>query len=108
MLSVAAVAEKVKFGVLSDIHLQVNYRPDKPAEGAYCCSTGEGKTDDLAYFGRFGCDLPPLMVDRAFEKFSTEHNDLDFILVPGDFVGHAISLDYWNPVSFKESQESYA
>ena len=91
-----ANAERVKFGVLSDIHLQPFYRPDKPVDGNYFCvdqDFGDETTSDMAYFGRLGCDLPALMVERAFQKMSTENPDINFILVPGDFVGHELTLD---------------
>ena len=60
-----ANAERVKFGVLSDIHLQPFYKPDKPVDGDYYCvdqDFGDETTDEMAYFGRLGCDLPALMV----------------------------------------------
>jgi len=49
--------------------------------------------DTMAYFGRFNCDVPALMVERAFQKMSAENPDLDFILVPGDYIGHNISMN---------------
>lgn len=47
----------------------------------------------MAYFGRFGCDVPAAMVDRAFEKMAIENPDLGFIIMPGDIVGHMIPID---------------
>ena len=48
---------------------------------------------DQAYFGRSKCDVPYLMVDVAMQKMKADNPDIDFILVPGDLVGHAISVD---------------
>lgn len=110
-----ALAEKVKFGVLSDIHLQPYYNPKipqvSPAGDQYWCVPQEDfvwYTDPVeANFGRLGCDLPALMIVRGFEKMSAENSDINFILVPGDFVGHELSMDFEEDVSFKDSQNHY-
>ncbi len=49
--------------------------------------------DDLAYFGRWGCDVPYSMVDIAMQKMKADNPNLDLILVPGDLIGHGISLE---------------
>ena len=92
--------------MLTDIHLQAFYDPRVPAADYYCCKfPGDNPTyvDDSAYFGRFGCDLPYSMIDIAMQKMSTDHPDLDVILVPGDYVGHSISNE---PPEWAEEGES--
>lgn len=87
-------AKKYTFGVLSDIHLQPNYLPDRTVE-KYCEASSQNDKilDTNAFFGRLGCDLPISMVEAAFEKMAYDNEDLDFVLVPGDLIGHGISLD---------------
>ena len=107
-----ANAERVKFGVLSDIHLQALYQPDRPAD-KNCIPPLTGheddheKTDDLAYFGRLGCDLPAVMVEHGFRKMAADNPDINFMLVPGDFAGHYISLDQRHPQPKAKSEELY-
>ena len=96
ILAYAASAEKYKFGVFSDIHLQPNYVPNRPAS-QYCEAAAEGKQDEVltsyAYFGRMGCDVPYQMVEIAMQKMVADHPDISFLLAPGDLVGHDIPID---------------
>ena len=43
------------------------------------------------------------MIDIAMQKMSTDHPDLNVILVPGDYVGHSISNE---PPEWAEEGES--
>ena len=96
LLTSLASAEKYKFGVLSDMHLQPNYLPNRPAN-QYCEKAKPGEPDILeffnAYFGRWGCDAPQLMLESAMQKLAMDHPDLKFLLAPGDLIGHEISID---------------
>ena len=63
LIASVASATKYKFGVFTDIHLQPNYLPDRPAGyPTFCGKAKEEKDDEIldvnAYFGRMGCDLP--------------------------------------------------
>ncbi len=89
-------AKKYTFGVLSDIHLQPNYSPTGTVPN-YCEESSQTDSSQLlntvAYFGRLGCDVPETMVDAAFAKMAHDNADLDAIFVPGDLIGHGISID---------------
>ena len=94
---------------MTDIHLQTMYKPNVSSSTDYwCCNAPDDPADLLdtnAYFGRYGCDLPELMVERAFQKMAADNPDLDYILIPGDYVGHSIGIQD-NPgddVSFKDA-----
>ena len=101
-LALETLAVQIKIGVFTDIHLQTNYAPNIAASPTYCgtSSAEEGEDpvyeDNIANFGRFDCDLPYAMVERAFQKMAADHPDLNVILVPGDYIGHGISNDYPN------------
>ena len=89
------------------------YEPNiSPDYGFWCCPASSGETEYLdtnAYFGRFGCDLPKSMVERAFEKMKADNPDLNYILVPGDYVGHSIGVqEPFDTVSFKDAQAGLA
>ena len=62
-----------------------------------------------AYFGRLGCDAPYLLVETAMKHMSQNNPDLDFILVPGDLVGHSISIDQKDDagLTHEQRQERY-
>lgn len=51
-----------------------------------------------APLGRLGCD-PPLALFESFlqQMKDTESQQLDFILMPGDFVAHGIPLEPTDP-----------
>ena len=51
----ATSAKKVKFGVLTDIHLNLNYKAEISGD-SYCI--GNDKAAEIAYFGRAHCDSP--------------------------------------------------
>ena len=93
-LATLANAKQVKFGVLTDLHLNLDYQADLDAWKTYC-NTGihEQKAKDLAPFGRPGCDSPQLLVESLMKQMKQQHGDLDVILVPGDLVTHGLSVE---------------
>ena len=69
LISVALAAfvnsKQIKFGVLTDIHLNPDYQADIEPKRTYCNSgEGERKADNNAYFGRPGCDSPTILVEN--------------------------------------------
>ena len=109
LLALETLAEKIKIGVLTDIHLQPNYAPNIAVSPNFCCTSTSNEDptyeDNIANFGRFGCDLPYAMVERAFQKMAADNPDLSVILVPGDYVGHGISNNLTG-VTFKQVQDN--
>ena len=91
-LSQAIVIEaELKIAVLSDIHLNPEYDPDI-SEVTYCHGDGLAAKEQ-AFLGRRGCDSPLTLLKMALEVIKSENPDLDVLLVPGDFIGHAYPLD---------------
>jgi predicted phosphodiesterase len=93
LLAASSAAREYKIGVLSDIHLNDVYSASLPAS-QYCSpQIKEGKVNEtadvLAYFGRPGCDSSFDLIDRAMAKLAADNPD--FVLVPGDLIGHAIA-----------------
>ena len=98
-LASAVHAASYKIGVLTDMHLQVNYLPDR-ATSQYCIKQKDPSKEDvilpdMAYFGRWKCDVPQSLIEAAMAKMKADNPDIAFILVPGDIVGHGIDLDPW-------------
>ena len=87
-LLAATNAKKVKFGVMTDIHLNQNYKPDSSGD-QYCI--GDKVADQIANFGRAHCDSPYLLVERLMQKMKAENPDLEVILIPGDIVTHGLA-----------------
>ena len=87
-LLAATNAEKVKFGVMTDIHLNPNYKPNISGD-QYCI--GDKEDDQIANFGRAHCDSPYLLVERLMQKMKAENPDLEVILIPGDIVTHGLA-----------------
>jgi hypothetical protein len=48
------------------------------------------------------------MLDAAMRKMKADNPDLDFILVPGDLLGHGINLDLHRPPTPLQAVASYA
>jgi len=110
-LSEVSWANLYKFGVFSDIHLLLDYQPNLSPE-QYCVPNSSGSDIVLptnAYFGRFGCDVPETLVRAAMQKMLNENPDLDFLLIPGDFIGHGLTIDFKDDadITFKASQARY-
>ena len=89
-----ALAKKIKFGVMTDIHMSSKYQPDIAAKPTHCAE-GEGaiKTDDVANFGRIGCDPPHWLVSTMCNIMSSQYPDIDVVVLPGDWTGHGVSMD---------------
>ena len=93
-LAALANAKLIKFGVLTDLHLNPDYQADVDVRNTYCNSgIYEKKAKDLAPFGRPGCDSPQLLVESIMKQMKQQHSDLDVILVPGDLVAHGLSVE---------------
>ena len=61
----------------------------------YCMDGIEtNTTDEIANFGRPGCDSPRLLVETMMKKMKEVNPDLDVVLVPGDLVTHALPIGY--------------
>ena len=88
-------AKIAKFGVITDIHLQPNYYPDRDSGNGHYCELDDPIAEEMAYFGRLGCDSPFNLVDTIMQKMSHDNPDLDAIFVPGDLIGHGIPVDTW-------------
>ncbi len=106
LLNAAATAANLKIATLSDLHLFPFYEPTTASRPGYCWpNSGAALLDQPAYFGQFGCDPPELLVRTMFEKMNYDHDNIDVILLTGDLVGHAISLEL--PPKVSQSTASY-
>ena len=93
-LASLANTEAIKFGVLTDIHLNPEYKPNLDVGHTFCGpGPQESTAKDVANFGRPGCDSPKLLVKTMMKQMKEEHPDLEVILVPGDIVTHAFPSD---------------
>ena len=80
-----------KIAVLTDVHLNPLYQPNI-TRTTYCqIDKGNEYTNDIALFGRIGCDPPELLLDRFLQRLN-ESEKPDILFMPGDFLGHAIPL----------------
>ena len=93
--------------------MQPNYSPSATVRPNYCEESSQTDASELlstvAYFGRLGCDLPKTMVEAAFAKLAYDNPDLDVIFVPGDLIGHGISIDlkYDKDITDEEADARY-
>ena len=79
--------------MLTDIHLNPGYVPELESN-TFCMSTEKAReADEIAEFGRPGCDSPRLLVETMMNQMRAQHPDLEVILVPGDLVTHAYASD---------------
>ena len=93
-LATLANSRTVKFGVLTDIHLNPEYQPHLDVGRTFCGPGPQAQVSEhVANFGRPGCDSPKLLVETMMKQMKAEHPDLEVILVPGDIVTHAFPSD---------------
>ena len=91
------VAEALKVGHISDLHLLLNY---DPLWGPYTdhegdCVVDSGiPTDVKAPMGRYGCDSPSELIETMLDEFIISHGKQDVIVLTGDFSGHNVAMDY--------------
>ena len=73
LVGFAATVQGMKFGLMSDLHLKLDYDPMSTAE-RYCNPIGKDlmlknliqgnlNTNQLALLGRLGCDAAPKLVE---------------------------------------------
>ena len=93
-LAMVGVGKKVNFGVMTDIHLSTKYKEDIAAIPSHCEEeAGAIRSEDIANFGRIGCDPPFLLAETMVKIMATEYPNLDVVLLPGDFTGHGVAMD---------------
>ena len=85
---------RLNFAAISDIHLNLAYDPNiaysHGTPRSYCqIEPGAFLADEVANFGRYGCDTPPLMFDNMLKIMQNELPNLDVLFVPGDLIGHS-------------------
>ena len=62
-------------------------------------------TDQLAPYGRFGCDPPVETLELLLKRMRDQETNIDLLFMPGDFIGHAIPLAAGKP--FDPSKYTY-
>ena len=99
-------AKDIKLGLISDLHLKIDYDPITSAND--CSASGKkNKKDDSkflqkenklssdpkALLGRLGCDAPEALIKYMLELFLKQEagEEVDAILLTGDMVGHGIA-----------------
>jgi 3',5'-cyclic AMP phosphodiesterase CpdA len=93
-LETVVQASQLKMATISDIHLFPRYNPLRASRPDYCWDySAADLLPQPAYFGQFKCDPPELLVRTMFDKINFDHENLDVILLTGDLVAHAISLE---------------
>lgn len=96
ILCFAATAFSLKVGVINDLHLDPFYDPSVDS-GHDCRGLNPFKLknlqdeNNLAPFGRYGCDVSPTLINILFNQLQKVSGGLDVLLVSGDFTGHDIS-----------------
>ena len=98
----------MKFGIFSDIHLNLNYNPDSSDNS--CTFTNqtnqlvknkvpksEVKLDQKALLGRLGCDTPQALIEYIIMLFNEltydEFYTCDYIIINGDLIAHGIAQE---------------
>ena len=98
----------MKFGIFSDIHLNLNYNPDSSDNS--CTFTNqtnqlvknkvpqsEVKLDQKALLGRLGCDAPQALIEYIIMLFNEltydEFYTCDYIIINGDLIAHGIAQE---------------
>ena len=66
-----SLAKGWKAGVMSDVHIEPNYQPDITAK-TYCAKneTNVVYTDQIAPYGRLGCDPPIRTLELILKRIS--------------------------------------
>ncbi len=92
----AVSIQAYKIGVLSDIHIDLEYDPSYCKERKHFTLMDSSEHDETlpyAPLGRYGCDPPIDLLKTMIHKLRSTDPDIDFLLVPGDLVKHGLSLD---------------
>ena len=69
------------------------YDPSRSPENYCWPGSGSKVLNEPAYFGQFKCDPPEALVRVLFDKIKSDNTDIDFILLTGDYVAHAVALE---------------
>ena len=89
--------ENLTCGVITDVHLNLNYSSNIPREGAYCTEPSTLRTWDIAPYGRRGCDTPLVLLESTFSKMKEILPEPDFIFSGGDICGHGVPIHNGQP-----------
>ena len=85
--------------ILTDVHIDPTYQANITA-ASYCSNKGDGKevyTDQLAPYGRLGCDPPAATLELMLKRMRDQEMGVDLLFMPGDFVGHTIPIANGKP-----------
>ena len=99
--------EALKVGLLSDLHLHLRYDESigTTESGQGDCMQGGGIPSLIkAPMGRYGCDSPTILIDHMFTRMAEKFNDLDVILLTGDFAAHHVAMSSGE----KDDEKTYA
>ena len=110
LVGFAAAVQGMRFGLMSDLHLKLDYDPVSPSS-KYCNPLNDdwydwsdgshelrhlhesGNPDQIALLGRLGCDASPQLVKyiaKLFVKINKKE-PVDYILLTGDLIAHKLS-----------------
>ena len=94
-----AIAEDLKIGLISDLHLHLRYDPEwgpySAAEGG--CMHNDGiLLDEKAPMGRYLCDSPEILISTMLKALAEQHDDTDVLFITGDFIAHQTAKAYPN------------
>ena len=103
----AASATALKVGHISDLHLHMMYSPywgPRLDHEGDCVVNGGTLTDEKAPMGRYGCDVPLVLIETMFEEFNRSHGKQDVIILTGDFNAHHTAMSYpYDPATEPET-----
>ena len=100
------VCQAWKVAVISDMHLNVKYRPDL-SEKTFCeDNNGQAESAEMyAPYGRIGCDPPPLLLEKLLQRLNQTDGQIDILFLPGDFIGHSIPIEQDQPFDITKYQQ---
>lgn len=90
--------EKVKIGILNDLHFEPYYQPGAPkannCRGPTPFEMLNTLEAEINPFGIYGCDAPERLIRLITDKMNELDPDIDVLLVTGDFVAHGYSIEF--------------
>ena len=93
--------------ILTDVHIDPTYQANI-TEATYCSKKGDGKevyTDQLAPYGRLGCDPPAATLELILKRMRDQEMGIDLLFMPGDFIGHTIPISDGKPFDAAKYQQ---
>ena len=86
---------------LSDLHLDPFYGTELAAshKNGNNCSLPNNATLKEHPYGQVGCDAPPSLLEWTLQHASSKSNDIDFVLITGDFARHEMNNLFEDPSS---------